>query len=201
MLRIYYPLAARANDGFGRRVILSVGIYARWTELAWHFSNSDDTVLIRTVLEEPNMMARIFRIPKRHTNAPFQFIFTSFLLSPSMGYRELLFWGRLPSCVFSMLALFAMVYFYRRWGSRHSTVLLGLTLLACSWENIVYAKQSYSYAIGVFALTVMLGLFSELKDCTRLSLRRFLALSFGLVLLSNMQYQIFIFIPPFFLVL
>ena len=182
-------------------VILLAGIYARWADLAWHFTNNDDLRIVRDILMGAGNVPRVFTVPALETNAPFQFLFTTFLISPLQDYRELLFWGRLPSCVFGILALFAMVYFYRRWEAKDKgSVLLGTALLACSWENIIYAKQTYSYAVGVLGLVLMLGFFSEFVRRAKYSLGQMLALSFGLALVSNMQYQIYLFIPSFFIV-
>lgn len=209
-IRTPYELARRCGSWLwkhrmllGIAAILAVGIYARWSDLAWHFSNNDDLRGIRIMLAGgKNHMPRIFAIPQQATNAPFQFIFSTFLLSPQMDYRELLFWGRLPSCVMGILALFAMLYFYKRWEPKDVRgVLLGLAILACSWENIAYAKQTYSYAIGVLALTLMLGFFAEFVRQEELSLKQWLMMSFGLAMVSNMQYQAHIFVVPFFAVL
>lgn len=183
-------------------IILGVGIYARCADLAWHFSNNDDLRGVRRILEGPVKAHPLFAIPETETNAPLQFIYTTLLVSPSQSYRELLFWGRLPSCIFSIFALFAMIYFYRRWDrTAQSGLLIGLAMLAFSWENIAYAKQTYSYAIGVLALTLLLGFFAEAMEAGKVSLNRMLALSFGCAMLCNMQYQMHIFVPAFFLVL
>ncbi len=183
-------------------VILGVGIYARCADLAWHFSNNDDLRGVRRILEGPVKAHPLFAIPETETNAPLQFIYTTLLVSPAQSYRELLFWGRLPSCIASILALFAMIYFYRRWDrTAQSGILIGLCLLAFSWENIAYAKQTYSYAIGVLAITLLLGFFAEVMEAGKVSLQQLLMLSLGCAILCNMQYQMHIFIPPFFLVL
>lgn len=209
------PLGAVKPEGTGKRpgkgisfslllifVILGVGIYARCADLAWHFSNNDDLRGVRRILEGPVKMHPFFAIPETESNAPIQFIYTTLLISPAQSYRELLFWGRLPSCVAGILALFAMVYFYRKWEGRGAPgIFIGLSLLAFSWENIAYAKQTYSYAIGVLALTLLLGFFAEVMKAEKVSWGRVLALSFGSAMLCNMQYQMHIFIPAFYAVL
>ena len=77
------------------------------------------------------------------TYAPFQFFFTTFLISPEQNYRDLLFWGRLPSCLFSILGLIALIIFYSKYAAKNSwAVISSVALLAFSWENIIFAKQS-----------------------------------------------------------
>jgi hypothetical protein len=180
--------------------IALTGIYARFVELAWHFTNVDDLGIAEIIFaSEPRW--NVFHLLITLTNAPFEYLFTYFLISPNQGYRELLFWGRLPSCVAGILAIVALILFYRRYSKgRIWEAFLPTALLACSWENIAYAKQMFSYAIGVLAAALSFVLFvNNLKD--KLILKSLILTSLGLAVLCSMQYQMFLFIPAFFLAL
>ncbi|HNX69529.1 MAG TPA: hypothetical protein PLL75_06260 [Candidatus Omnitrophota bacterium] len=180
---------------------LLAGILARFWGLAWHFTSTDDLGTIEHLLIGQSQHD-IFFIPKTLTNAPFQYLITYFLISPAMDYRQLLFWARLPSCIFSCLALLALVFFYRRYDKEAVfKCFLALMLLACSWENIAFAKLTHSYAIGVLASALFCWLFIAQITAKTFTLKRAFATGVVLAALSSMQYQILLFVPAFYLAL
>ena len=148
-----------------------------------------------------NALHRMTRVPRNWTYAPLQFFGTYALVHPGQSYRELLFWGRLPSCIAGILTLLAMIGFYRV-HDRLSTpaVLVAVTLLALSWENIIYAKQMSNYALGVLATVLVLGLLAvQLKS--RYTWPRTLLTGALLASLIYAQYQILFLLPAFYLTL
>ena len=182
-------------------LVLGVGFSARFWGLAWHFTHTDDLGILE-YLFLGQAKHNIFYVTSYLTNAPFQYIFTYFLVSPSLDYRELLFWGRLPSCVMGCLALVMLVLFYREYDKRSPEKgFFAIAFVACSWENIAFAKQMHSYAIGVFAATILLFWLMTRVRKTFFSLRDAWSTSLVLALASHMQYQILLFVPAFYLTL
>lgn len=178
--------------------VLGVGIWARFFQMTDHFVHTDD-LGIAEQLFRGQASNNIFFIPQYLTNAPLQYLFTYFLISPDMGYRELLFWGRLPSCVAGCLALGAMILFYRRYDrAAFGKFFFATALVACSWENIVFAKQMHSYAIGVLAAVMVFGLFVAQLRKETLDLKRAALIAGVLALVSHMQYQALLFVPAFY---
>lgn len=176
------------------------GAWARCWDLAWHFAHSDDIGVARTILQAKSQgVFGLFAVPANWTYAPFQFLFTSFLVHPGQSYRELLFWARLPSCVFSIAGLVSLVFLYRTMeGGRSRRVFLALALLACSWEAIIHAKQMHNYGLGVWASILLLQLLMFPVIRRDFTFRRLVLISLGLALVSSMQYQILFFVPAFF---
>jgi len=85
------------------------------------------------------------------TYAPAQFFFYPILLSgDDYSYREFLVRGRLPSAIFSSIALLFFVFMYRGWRKRlDSSGILGITIFSFSLMNITYAQQAMPYSLGV----------------------------------------------------
>lgn len=181
--------------------VLGVGIWARFFQLAGHFTHTDDLGIVE-LLFRGQEAHNIFFVSQWLTNAPFQYLFTYFLVSPVMEYREILFWGRLPSCASGCLALGALLLFYRKFEKALSAkAFFAVALVACSWENIAFAKQMHSYAIGVLAAVLIFYLFvSQLRE-EGPDLKQAAVTGGALALVSHMQYQTLLFIPPFYLAL
>ncbi len=182
-------------------LLIFLGAYARFVELEWHFSNVDDMGVAEIILKNraTGEWGR-FPISRFYTYAPFQYFITPFLISERMEYRDLLFWGRLPSCVAGVLGLVALALLYWKLeGLRSRKVYLALAILACAWENVIHAKQMHPYALGVTATVLLFILFVYLLDAPKLTARRMAAAGLGLALLSHMQYQVMAFVPAFFL--
>lgn len=180
---------------FFAAVILAAGIYARFTELALHFANVDDLGVAEIILKNrTGGEMRPFPIPRFYTYAPFQFVFTEMLIRGDHEYRELLFWGRLPSCVSGILGLFVFLLLCRQSGGPPAEkMFLPLAVLACSWENIIYAKQMHNYAIGVTAAAGVMFLYGRSLEEEGFRLKNLLFSAAALAVLSSMQYQVIVF--------
>ncbi len=151
------------------------------------------------LLRPAALVAPSLSVPWFWTYAPLQYFFTGPILSPDQTYRELLFRGRLPSLLFGMLALVAMFFVGRMILKDPTLALLGTTLVAFSWEHVIYSKQMSNYALGTLAV---LGLLALLMWTIRQEpLTRKIALSIGaaLAVLCHAHYQILLFLPAFFL--
>ncbi len=184
-------------------LIIAIGVYARFTELSWHFANVDDMGVAEIILK--NRVSHQwgnFPISTFYTYAPFQFLITPLLISKNQTYRDLLFWVRLPSCVFGILGLVAMALFYRAFKEKYSgNMFVALSLLALSWENIIHAKQGHNYALGVLANLLLLFLLLYNLKQKKLNWKHLLISAIGLFILGSMHYQILTFVPAFFLAL
>lgn len=177
-------------------LIAAVGIWARFHELAWHFTHADDIGVVKYILEARPFGGQFFAIAKNYTYAPFQFLFTALLINEHQTYREMLFWGRLPSCIFGALGIFAAAGFYRFYENLKSPkMILTAALIALSWPAIVNAKQMHNYALGITAAMMLPGVLVFYLQERNYSLPRMLILSAILALLSHMHYQILFFVP------
>lgn len=180
--------------------LLFVGVYARFVELEWHFSNVDDMGVAEIILKNraTGEWGR-FPISRFYTYAPFQYLITPLLISQHLEYRDLLFWGRLPSCVFGSLGLVALVLFYWKLdGVRSGKVFPALAILACAWENIIHAKQMHPYALGVTATLLLFIVFLAYLDAPKPSAGRAAVSGLLAALASHVQYQLMAFVPAFF---
>ncbi len=146
----------------------------------------------------------IHSIPKSWTYAPLQFYFTTALIKPGMQYADVKFWGRFPSFVFSVLSLLVLASFYYKTSKafllpdRTSAVVLSTTLLALSWQDIVYAAQMHSFAIGVLSISILFLMLGNIVNQT-VDYKGKQAFLTGLLLglLTMAQYQVLLFLPGF----
>jgi len=186
----------------GLAVILAAGIYARSADLAWHFTHIDDLGPAKTILDaQREHRSPWLAVPASWTYAPFQFIFTSALLSPDLTYRQILYRGRLPSAAAGCLGLLALIAFYKKWRGDAGASLFALAILALSLENIIYAKQINNYALGVTAFILLACRLIHHVKKQDLSPGGLLKSAVLLGLLCSMHYQIIFFMPAFFLTL
>ena len=147
----------------------------------------------------------IHSVPKSWTYAPMQFYFTQNLINSKMNLESIKYWGRFTSFIFSVLSiLLILIFFYLFSGdlsiNRKFAVLISVSLIALSWQNIIYAAQMHSFSIGVFSVIILLLLLAailkkhnEIGYCTSF----FIGIILGL--LSMSQYQLLFFYPGFFL--
>ena len=175
-----YRMASEAKHIFGEARLKS------WTDYGY----------LNPLLHGANNLLKFVSVPIHWTYAPMQFFLTQALISKHQTYRDILFWGRFPSFLFSSAALFLMVLFYRKYRpSQPFSGLLALALIAFSCENIFYAKQMENYALGVFAvISLLLLLFKNFEKPDFSPLLN----GFILALLSYSHYQVIFFAPAFF---
>lgn len=199
--------------------LILLGAAARLIDLNSHFTHVDDIGVARAIIlrskgtegssyefeNREGVLGRLIKlfekvtiIPKKFTYAPLQFIFSYFLLWPGQSYREILFWGRLPSCLFGILGLLAIVCFYKKYDRlKTPAVFVALCLTAFSYENVIYAKQMESYSIGVWAAACVLILWVRQIKTADSSFKALFPAFAGMAVLSHAQYQILFFMPAF----
>lgn len=240
-----------ARRGYGRQIalilaviVILLGTYVRFADLATHFVHVDDIGVAQTIvynqeaIRVEDLRANILApnapdywslnkillrfadqigflptyvglsryvngalsIPRDFTYAPLQFFLTSALVSPGQGYRDVLFWGRFPSFLLGVLALPLILLVHRKlhgptfWAYG----LLSLSLMAFSWESIVYAQQMESYTIGVLSATLLLLCLFRYLDRPSPTTRDLIQLGAAAACLSYTQYQIIFLVPGLF---
>jgi len=152
------------------------------------------------ILKLGNKLYQYFVIPITQTFAPVQFMITRLLISQDQPYQKIMFWGRLPSLLFSCFSLILVILFYQNFRNidLYYHHLLAISLLGFSLENIIHSLQMISYSIGLFSVLILLILFLKfcrLKEPTK---NNMLFLGSVLAMLVYTQYQILFFIPAFF---
>ncbi len=103
---------------------------------------------------------KIVSVPLEWTYAPAQFLVTASLLHPGESYRRVLFWGRIPSLIASLLGVISLFLFVFRFRGSQSfpAAILASVLMACSLENFVFSMQMSNYALGPTSLVLLLWL-------------------------------------------
>jgi hypothetical protein len=199
-------------------IILLCGIWARYYNLEDHFTHVDDIIIAEVILKkkksvkedstiEYKAVSACFQsahtISRRLTYAPFQFWITPWLIDQDQNYREVLFWGRFPSFIFGVLGLIMMLVFYYRFkpDNPFPYQLLSLSILAFSWENIIYSNQMESYSIGIVSILILMLMSFHFIEKPRLSWLSMILLALFPALLVHSQYQMLFFIPAFYLTL
>jgi hypothetical protein len=150
-------------------------------------------------LEFGNEFYQFFVVSITQTFAPIQFIATRFLISDEMSYRDILYWSRVPSLIFSILSLLLIFLFYERLQSkqRKNYKILAIALMGLSIEHIIFSQQAISYAIGIFAAMMLNILLLKYTQKVYLSYKDSIWLGFIIAFLVFCQYQILFFIPAF----
>lgn len=137
-------------------------------------------------------------VPNQSTYAPIQFFFTNFLVNENQSLKQILFWGRFPSFIFSVMSIFLFYKLIRVFSLNKQLDVSDIIVIAFfsfSLESIIYAKQMESYAIGIFAVIIlMIILIDILKKVPEFSYKRWLLFTFLMVILVYMQYQILIYV-------
>lgn len=139
-------------------------------------------------------------IPQSFTYAPLQFLITPFLISENQSYPSLLFWGRFPSFIFSILGLLLIVWVLRRLDGGFLSVVAGLVFLGFSWENIIYSRHMSGYAAGVAATLFLLALLIWILKNPPVGIRKGILIGLLVAAAAFAQYQVFYFLPAFFLI-
>lgn len=167
------------------------------------YNHADEKGYVDNVLSLGNSFYQFFVVPITQTFAPIQFIGTKLLISEDQSYREILFWARFPSFLFSVSALVLIFTFYQNIQSKERLPfrLLAITLMGLSLENIIFAQQAISYSIGVFVAMLLILLYLKYSQMKQWSKKDIIKLGFFLAILVNCQYQVLFFLPAFFLTL
>lgn len=139
-----------------------------------------------------------FAVPNQTTYAPVQFFFTKFLINKHQNLKMVLYWGRLPSLVFSVIGIFLFYFFIRKFLTKEiesPAFIYAFVVLALSYEFVIYSKQMESYAIGILAFIAyswaLLNVYIRNKI---LNARQMILFGFFSGLFVWMQYQMLFFV-------
>jgi hypothetical protein len=152
----------------------------------------------RSLFNAGIFLAKFLIVPAYSNVAPVQCLITPLLIQPEQSYKTILFYSRLPSFLFSVLTLLPL-YLILRQKTNSAGLWFGLLLYALSLESIIYAKQSYSYAIGCFSATLLLLLFQHSQK-TDFFQKHWLFSGCLTSLLVYTHYQLVFFLPAYYLV-
>ena len=184
-------------------VIISLGIFLRCGTLAGHFAHYDDVGVAQTIVKAKMSGASAWMaVSKIWTYAPLQFLFTAMMIDPQLPYKDILLYGRLPSCVSSILGIVLfLIFLSRRKDKSFPSTVVALTLVACSWQNIIYAQQMSNYAIGVTAHILILIMLQNVLEQQEFKMRNAALAVFAAIVGCYSQYSILFFMPAFWLIL
>ncbi len=146
-------------------VILLVGISVRAYMWINHFADCDDLGVAISILHGQSKAEWSLGNCKEGflsfrnfgwTYAPLQVAATSLLLCPAPSHKATIALGRLPSffsgCFALVLIWIILEYLFKKNKQRGQVklaVLVGLLLMATSYENIIYSALMEPYAVGV----------------------------------------------------
>lgn len=169
--------------------------YNGWYKKAIRLAYSN--AALHPLLNAAFFISPYFIVSTTSTNPPLQFFINVPLINAQQSYEQILFWGRLPSCLFSMLGLGLFAYVLWTIFRKQSVVLLGTTIFAFSWQHVIYAKQIYPYALGVFAAVVLLWMFWQ-----AINKRNSLLISAIIpAVLTYGTYQLYFLVPAYYITL
>lgn len=84
------------------------------------------------------------------TYAPAQFVMTFSLLPFSYNYESVKFWGRLPSLLFGLSAIFMSYYIGKNYTKSTYVSLFAVAVLGMSWQSILYCMHMSNYENIIF---------------------------------------------------
>ena len=152
--------------------------------------------LIRSVISAMN-------VAQWTTYAPGQFVLTSLFINNSSSYGQRLFWSRFASFFIACISMLVLWKTFRVPYGKESApyAIVGLSILAFSWEHIIYSVQSETYVIGLLAVLISFRLFFYCLKKQHLNLKTSVGVGLILGFLIFLNYQFLFFIPGFFLAL
>ncbi|MGE3974621.1 MAG: hypothetical protein AB7F59_08860 [Bdellovibrionales bacterium] len=166
-------------------LIFAGAFYVRYVDLATHFF----------VINDPSW---------------FRFLFSTEWLKPEMEYRNLLYWARWPSLLFSCVTLvlffgylsfYYQDVFYTHVPLYQALLALGTVMVAFSWEHVIYAKDIGVTSAGPFFLVLFLFQLYHASRQDRISWK-ILFLHFSLVFVGCLvQAELLLFVPGLMLAL
>ncbi len=164
----------------------------------WHFTHVDDVGVILQYLQQGQGTDEIeqgAKLAQSWTYAPLQGIFTSLLVNRAFPYRLNVFLGRLPSCLFGVFTVFLSLRLARFIFDEQKKIkylfAFVCSLVAFSWENIIYSAQTEPYEIVVFfGLLIFLSYFQKFYESWKMSFIYLLVFTAG----CYGHYQFFILI-------
>lgn len=180
--------------------VIICGMLLQMICMITHFTHFDDVGLLTSILSlgddfVSRMDYRIFG----WTYAPLQCVIISLLIDGEYSYALNLFLGRLPSLVFSCLNIVLLLKILQKSLCKKENEflikLLGIILLAFSWESLIYASQAEPYSVAVTGVLLLIYNQYVIHESQKIQIWK-LAIAGALVCYAN--YQLFIFVFCFY---
>ena len=146
---------------------------------------------------------KLFIIPQTWTYAPMQFVITQFFLNDDLTYKDLIFWGRLPSFIFSISSMIMIILIMKniyknKWLYPCLTTLIVYNF---SLENLIYSAHMSNYASSCFSVLSVIYIFLKITNFKFISLRNQIFYGLFLALSVCLAYQAIFIIPLLFIYL
>lgn len=147
--------------------------------------------------------------PSKHsTFAPLQYLIFGWMIDETKNYKELKFYSRIPSAIFSILSVFIIFIISTKLFQNNFLIFLPTIFTITSFPLIYISQRSYNYSAGSFAMLVLIYIFlsqyrKEKNSCTVLSDKinfwRNFRVSLIISLLSYLNYMMLLFTPLYYL--
>jgi len=128
--------------------------HARYESKLYQYMRKADSLGILKPIIQP------FVVSWAWSYAPLQYVGMDLLINKNMSYREILFWGRLPTAVFGVvniiLMAFLLIQLYQKQLIHHHLIVIGTLLMALSHEHIIFSQVMLNYELGITAHLVFL---------------------------------------------
>ena len=135
------------------------------------------------------------------TFAPLQFLLTGVLILFSNSYESFLILSRLPSLIFSFLCLLMILKIANNFEDKvYSNIfkVTGFFFLTTSWMFLVYSSQGENFILGVLSILIIIHMMLKI-NFSQFSIWRSCLVGIFLSVLCLAQYQIFFFLPAFYI--
>lgn len=152
--------------------------------------------------------------PSKHsTYAPLQFFLFADLYKIGNSYKEIKFYSRLPSIIFSTLSILVTYLLATKIFSNHNKYfsIIPVSILGFSYPVLYISLRSYNYSAGMFAVVCLFYLiYIQLLNNsnnrfiitnTQINLKLNFLIAFLISVLSHLSYVIFFLSPLFFFIL
>lgn len=135
------------------------------------------------------------------TFAPLQFLLTGVLILFSNSYESFLILSRLPSLIFSFLCLLMILKIANNFEDKvYSNIftVTGFFFLTTSWMFLIYSSQGENFILGVLSILIIIHMMLKI-NFSQFSIWRSCLVGIFLSVLCLAQYQIFFFLPAFYI--
>ena len=146
--------------------------------------------------------------PSKHsTFAPLQYLIFGWMIDEKKNYKELKYYSRIPSAIFSILSVFLIFIISAKLFRNSFLVTLPAIFTITSFPLIYISQRSY-YSAGCFAMLVLIYIFltqyrneknSYVNISDNLNFWGNLRVSFIISLLSYLNYMMLLFTPIYYL--
>ncbi|HAR62509.1 MAG TPA: hypothetical protein DCS13_03510 [Candidatus Margulisbacteria bacterium] len=161
--------------------------------------NINDNPVKNIISYIPNKIIQVHAIPEIWTYAPLQCAFVPFFINSSQSYRDIIFWGRFPAFLTSMVAIILLcVFSIALYGEKRffPYLVAGLALFSFSWMHIIYSQQMENYVSGLIAIMTTLIILINIPAIETSRKKIFLSTCL-IAFVCYLHYQLLFFLPAY----